>query len=122
MAQLQRLAMKLAMLDAGSFGYALGLNDSAAAGRYDFGEPPCRVDLRDHQTRKRMLEAVPALKPLPWLETLQRIAALPSLQPIDWAIWDIAKRAGEARRPAARFTRRSGEPSCSALRRVCRED
>lgn len=105
-AQLQRLGMKLAMLKAGSFGYALGLNGSTAAGRYDFGEPPCRDDLRDHQTRKRMLEAVPDLKPLPWLETLRRIAALPSLQPIDWVIWDIAKRAGASAAPGANCTRR----------------
>jgi hypothetical protein len=81
---LQRIAMKLAMLEAGSFGHAHRLNNSAAAARYDFGAPPSRDDLDDHHARKAMLEAVPDLKPLPWLETLQRLAALPSLQPIEW--------------------------------------
>lgn len=93
-ASLQRSAMKLAMLETGSFAHALGWNQSVAAARYNFGAAPCADDLRDHASRKRMLESIADLRPLPWLETLQRIAALPSLQPIDWAISDIAKQAG----------------------------
>lgn len=95
-ASLQRSAMKLAMLETGAFAHALGWNQSIAASRYNFGAPPCAEDLRDHASRKQMLESVADLRPLPWLETLQRIAALPSLQPIDWAISDIAEQAGVA--------------------------
>lgn len=93
-ASLQRTAMKLAMLETGAFSEAHGERPFSAASRYDFGAPPSIVDLRDHRSRKRMLEAVSDLRPLPWLETLQRIAGLPSLQPIDWAITEIAAHAG----------------------------
>lgn len=41
-----------------------------------------------------MLEAVSDLRPLPWLETLRRIEALPSLDPVDWAIAAVAFHAG----------------------------
>lgn len=93
-AWLRRTAMKLAMLETGAFTEALGLAPASSASRYDFGSPPSADDLRDHRSRKRMLEAVSDFQPLPWLETLQRIAALPSMQPIDWAITTIAKSAG----------------------------
>ena len=110
-AQLQRMAMKLAMVAAGSFGCVLDSNSSAAAGAYASGEPPCRDDLRDHQTRKRMLKAVPDLKPLPWLETLQRIAALPSPSRSSGGIGNSTSERMRARLPAVNCTRRSAEPS-----------
>ena len=59
---LQRIAMKLAMLEAGPFGYAHGANSSIAAAHYDFGALPSRYDLEDHHSRKAMLDAVPDLK------------------------------------------------------------
>lgn len=62
---LQRTAMKLAILEAGTFGHVHGLNNSAAAGRYDLGTAPNRDDLSDGRSRKRMLEAVPDPKFLP---------------------------------------------------------
>ncbi len=37
-----------------------------------------------------MLEAIPDFSPLPWLETLQRVANLADLHPVDWAITTIA--------------------------------
>jgi len=37
-----------------------------------------------------MLSAVPDLLPLSWLETLQRVAALPTLEPIEWFIAAVA--------------------------------
>lgn len=83
---LRGMAMKLASLETGAFGFAHGVGPDAPGARYDFGTPPSRADLDDHVTRKQMLEAVSDLQPLPWLETLQRVAALPTLDPIDWAI------------------------------------
>ncbi|MBB3910912.1 DUF6538 domain-containing protein [Sphingomonas desiccabilis] len=88
--QLQGIAQKLALLELGAFTYAHGLTDHDPGGRYDFGTPSTPDDLRDHGDRKAMLEAIPDFRPLPWLETLQRVAALPSLDPIDWAIVMIA--------------------------------
>ena len=116
---LQRTAMKLAMLEAGSFDYAQGLNTSTAASRYDFGAPPSRDDLDDHRSRKAMLEAVPDLKPLPWLETLQRIAALPSLQPIEWAITDIAGGAGVDAPPGCELYEAIGRAFLDRLCAAC---
>ncbi|MBB5712292.1 site-specific integrase [Sphingomonas xinjiangensis] len=88
--QLQGIAQKLASLEFGAFTHAHGLTDHDPGARYDFGTPPTLDDLRDHGDRKAMLEAIPDFKPLPWLETLQRVAALPSLDPIDWAIVMVA--------------------------------
>ena len=88
--QLQGIAQKLASLELGAFRHAHGLTDHEPGARYDFGTPPTAEDLRDHGDRKAMLEVVPDFSPLPWLETLQRISNLPSLDPIDWAIIAIA--------------------------------
>ena len=52
--------------------------------------PPGLDDLRDHASRATMLNAVPDFMPLPWLETLQRVAALPTLDPIGWFIAAVA--------------------------------
>lgn len=82
--QLRGVAQKLAALELRGFEYANGLTDYAPGARYDFGVPPGLDDLRDHANRTAMLNAVPDFMPLPWLETLQRVAALPTLDPIAW--------------------------------------
>ncbi len=84
------MAQKLAAIELGAFEYANGLTDHAPGGRYDFGVPPGLDDLRDHISRTAMLNAVPDFMPLPWLETLQRVAALPTLDPIEWLIAAVA--------------------------------
>lgn len=88
--QLRGAAQKLAALELGAFEYANGLTDHAPGARYDFGAPPGLDDLRDHASRTVMLNAVPDFMPLPWLETLQRVATLPTLDPIDWFIAAVA--------------------------------
>nr|WP_242117381.1 site-specific integrase [Sphingomonas sp. JXJ CY 53] len=88
--QLRGVAQKLATLELGAFEHANGLIDHAPGARYDFGVPPGLDDLRDHASRTAMLNAVPDFMPLPWLETLQRVAALPSLDPIEWFIAAVA--------------------------------
>lgn len=88
--QLRGVAQKLATLELGAFEHTNGLIDHAPGARYDFGVPPGLDDLRDHASRTAMLNAVPDFMPLPWLETLQRVAALPSLDPIEWFIAAVA--------------------------------
>lgn len=88
--ELQGVAQKLAALEIGAFQYANGLTDDATGARYDFGSLPTLDDLRDHASRIAMLSVVPDLAPLPWLETLQRVAALPSLDPVEWLIAAVA--------------------------------
>lgn len=88
--QLRSVAQKLAALELGAFEYANGLTDHAPGARYDFGVPPGLDDLRDHASRTAMLNAVPDFMPLPWLETLQRVALLPTLDPIEWFIAAVA--------------------------------
>ncbi len=88
--QLRGVAQKLAALELGAFEFANGLTDHAPGARYDFGVPPGLDDLRDHASRTAMLNAVPDFMPLPWLETLQRVAALPTLDPIEWLIAAVA--------------------------------
>jgi integrase len=88
--QLQGMAQKLAALELGAFRYAHNLVDHDPGARYDFGSPPDRNALQNFGDRKAMLEAIPDFSPLPWLETLQRIAALPAFDPIDWAILAVA--------------------------------
>ncbi|MCT8002794.1 site-specific integrase [Sphingomonas sanguinis] len=88
--QLRSVAQKLAALELGAFEYANGLTDHAPGARYDFGVPPDLDNLRDHASRTAMLNAVPDFIPLPWLETLQRVAALPTLDPIEWLIAAVA--------------------------------
>jgi len=91
----QRTAMKLAMLEYAAYRFQVGIPSSSRAGeRYDFGPPPTREDLRDHMTRKRMLESVEDFKTLPWAETMRRIRALPTFQPIQFMIDGAASRAG----------------------------
>ena len=84
------MAQKLAALEVGAFEHAHGVVEYAPGARYDFGPVPSIEDLRDHSARATMLDAVVDFRPLPWLETLQRISALPSLDPIGWAILAIA--------------------------------
>jgi integrase len=87
---LRGVAQKLAALELGAFDHANGLTDDAPGARYDFGISPGLDDLRDHASRITMLSAVPDLLPLSWLETLQRVAALPTLEPIEWFIAAVA--------------------------------
>ncbi len=94
--QLQGMAQKLASLELGAFRHVHGLTDHDPGARYDFGNPPERTDLQNFGDRKAMLEAIPDFSPLPWLETLQRISALPSLHPVDWAILAVAHNGGIA--------------------------
>jgi hypothetical protein len=88
--QLRGMAQKLASLESGAFRHAHGLSANEPGARYDFGAPPSADDLRDNADRKAMLEAIPDFSPLPWRETLQRIANLPTLDPIEWAILAIS--------------------------------
>ena len=116
---LQGVAMKLASLETGAFEHACGLNDHAPGARYDFGAPPKVDDLRDHRSRKEMLEAITDLRPLPWLETLQRVAALPSMQPIDWAITSIAYMAGVEAMPGSPLHEAIGRAYLDRLVAAC---
>lgn len=93
---LLRTAMKLSRLESGSHAYRLGLGSQWGVEHYDFGPTPTAEDLRDHRGRKVMLEAVHDLKALPWLETLRRIRALPTMQPLQWMIDSAAAKAGVA--------------------------
>jgi hypothetical protein len=93
---LQRTAMKLSRLESGSHAYRLGLGSQWGVEHYDFGPTPTADDLRDHRGRKVMLEAMHDLKALPWLETLRRIRALPTMQPLQWMIDLAAAKAGVA--------------------------
>jgi integrase len=88
--ELRGVAQKLAALELGAFEYANGLTDHSPGARYDFGVPPGLDDFRDYASRASMLNAVPDFMPLPWLETLQRVAALPTLDPIEWFIAAVA--------------------------------
>jgi hypothetical protein len=118
--QLQGIAQKLASLERGAFTHAHGLSDHDPGARYDFGIPPTLEDLRDHGDRKVMLEAVSELRLLPWPETLQRVAALPTLDPIDWAIVTIAFENGLAESMRLRSTRRSAAPFLTGCVRPAR--
>ncbi|WP_294239569.1 hypothetical protein [uncultured Sphingomonas sp.] len=103
--QLRGAAQKLAALELGAFEYANGLTEHAPGARYDFGVPPGLDDLRDHASRTAMLNAVPDFMPLPWLETLQRVAALPTLDPIEWLIAAVAPPTPSVRRWHPNFMR-----------------
>ncbi|MBD8678919.1 hypothetical protein IFT55_10715 [Sphingomonas sp. CFBP 13720] len=105
--QLQGMAQKLASLELGAFRHVHGLTDHDPAARYDFGNPPERTDLQNFGDRKAMLGAISDFSPLPWLETLQRISALPSLHPVDWAILAVATTVVLPMRSSRRSTRRS---------------
>ncbi len=94
--QLQGMAQKLASLELGAFRHVHGLTDHDPGAHYDFGNPPERTDLQNFGDRKAMLEDIPDFSPLPWLEALQRISALPSLHPVDWAILAVAHNSGIA--------------------------
>jgi hypothetical protein len=74
----------------GAFDHANGLTDDVPGAHYALGISPSLDDLRDHASRITMLSAVPDLLPLSWLETLQRVVALPTLEPIEWFIAAVA--------------------------------
>ena len=114
--QLRGHASKLASLEIEAFAYAHGTAGYLAGARYDFGAPPSKPDLGDHADRKRMLEAVPDLQPLPWQETLLRVAALPSLHPIAWAITAIAYNASVEAPPGSELYEAIGQ---AYLDRLC---
>ncbi|MFV0625369.1 DUF6538 domain-containing protein [Sphingomonas sp. ac-8] len=116
---LRGMAMKLASLETGAFGSAHGIDPDSPGARYDFGNPPSRADLDDHAARKQMLEAVSDLQPLPWLETLQRVAALPSLDPIDWAIASIAYNAKVEAEPGSELHEAIGRAYLDRLCAAC---
>lgn len=116
---LRGIARKLALLETEAFAHAYGDLTAAPGARYDFGHPPSRDDLDDHVARRQMLEAVEDLQPLPWLETLKRVAALPDLDPIDWAIASIAFQAGVTAEPGDALHEAIGRAYLDRLCQAC---
>ncbi|SEJ53548.1 hypothetical protein SAMN05518849_10857 [Sphingobium sp. AP50] len=116
---LRGIARKLASLESEAFSNAHGLMRNAPGARYDFGTPPALTDLKDHLSRQQMLESVPDLESLPWLETIRRVSTLPSLDPIDWAIASIAYQAGADAEPGSELHEAIGRAYLDRLCAAC---
>jgi hypothetical protein len=80
------MAQKRTALEMDAFWHAHNLVDHDPGARYDFGSPPDRNKLQNVGDRKTVPEAITDFSPLPWLEMLQLMAALPTFDPIDYAI------------------------------------